>query len=337
MHVLTLDPSVAAEAIPEHSLVCHDVRDAGSSILARKGQPLRRTEVQHLLEQGVESLHLAVPAPGDLTEDDAALRLATAVAGSGVALGSAHYGQVAISSDVRGLLRIDAQRLDRVNSVDGVLVMTAESDLATDAGTQLGVIKCAPLLMPLETVEVVESIGPVVEVTAFVPMRTAFVAPAGRLRGNAFQRATDSLAAALTWHGSTLDTVLAPEASVAALSDAFSRAVAEGAELILAAGAAATDPLDVVFDGLRQAGGEVEQIGIPAEPGTACWIGRLADRAVLGLASCELFGRPGALDLLLPQLLVGEPLDRALLRRIALGGLLLGGPTRVAPYHRTAD
>ena len=52
MHVLRLDPSFEAEAIPEYSLVCHDVRDAGSSILARKGQPLRRTEVQQLLEQG---------------------------------------------------------------------------------------------------------------------------------------------------------------------------------------------------------------------------------------------------------------------------------------------
>ena len=88
---------------------------------------------------------------------------------------------------------------------------------------------------------------------------------------------------------------------MAALSEAFSRAVAEGAELILAAGAAATDPLDVVFDGLRQAGGEVEQIGIPAEPGTACWIGRLDGRAVLGLASCELFGRPGALTCSFPR------------------------------------
>jgi hypothetical protein len=54
---------------------------------------------------------------------------------------------------------------------------------------------------------------------------------------------------------------------------------------------------------------------------------------VLGLASCELFGRPGALDLLLPQLLAGVPLDTDLVRRIALGGLLLGGPSRILPYH----
>ena len=43
----------------------------------------------------------------------------------------------------------------------------------------------------------------------------------------------------------------------------------------------------------------VEQIGIPAEPGTACWVGALGATPVLGLASCELFGQPGALDILL--------------------------------------
>jgi hypothetical protein len=53
---------------------------------------------------------------------------------------------------------------------------------------------------------------------------------------------------------------------------------------------------------------------------------------VLGLASCELFGQPGALDLLLPRLFAGARLDRALLRSLALGGLL-NGPGRVAPYH----
>jgi molybdenum cofactor cytidylyltransferase len=161
----------------------------------------------------------------------------------------------------------------------------------------------------------------------------AFVAPSGRVRGSAFQQATGSLARALEWYGSSLAPTIATETTTSSLAEGFRTALASGADLILAAGAAATDPADIVFDGLRRAGGEVDQIGIPAEPGTACWIGRLEGRPVLGLASCELFGQPGALDLLLPRLLVGEALDRGLLQRIALGGLLVGGPSRVAPYH----
>jgi len=65
------------------------------------------------------------------------------------------------------------------------------------------------------------------------------------------------------------------------------------------------------------------------EPGTACWTGRLGEVQVLGLASCELFGRPGAVDLLLPRLLLGEPLTRSLLARLGAIGLV-----DALPVHR---
>jgi hypothetical protein len=69
----------------------------------------------------------------------------------------------------------------------------------------------------------------------------------------------------------------------------------------------------------------------------ACWIGHLQSTPVPGLASCELFGQPGGLDLLLPRLLTGEQLDRPLLRRLALGGLLKPGNTDVAERRHLAQ
>jgi molybdenum cofactor cytidylyltransferase len=210
-------------------------------------------------------------------------------------------------------------------------------DVPTDADTPLGVVKCAPLFLSMTVLEAVEKIratsGAVIELQSFRTMRVAFIAPTGRVRGNAFQRATAALSHALEWYGSSLAPTIATDTTTPAVAQGYRDALESHVDLILAAGASGTDPADVVFDGLRLAGGRVDQIGIPAEPGTACWIGDLAGTPVLGLASCELFGQPGALDMLLPRLLVGEPLDRGLLRRIALGGLLVGGPSRVAPYH----
>lgn len=318
--------------VPEESLICHDVRNPArrSEVLVRKGSRLAAAEVMALLERGVPEVHLAIPDAGDLAEDEAAARLGAAVAGQGVSVGRPHFGQVSLTSEVRGLLRVRVDRLDAANRQPGVLVVTSQSECAADQGATLAVVKCAPLLMPENVLQAVAAGGAVVEVEAFQPRRVAFLA---RLGDTAFQRATASLAQAVEWYGSPLEQVIRTPSSVTDVAAAFGQALAADAELILAAGAAATDPLDVLFDGLRQAGGEVEQIGIPAEPGTACWIGALAGRPVLGLASCELFGRPGALDLLLPRLFVGERLDGGMLRRIALGGLLTSGPSRVLPYH----
>ena len=101
--------------------------------------------------------------------------------------------------------------------------------------------------------------------------------------------------------------MIGAEASVDGMASAYRELLSAGSELVLAAGATGTDPFDIVFEGLRRAGGEVEQIGIPADraprAGSVTW----APCPVLGLASCELFGRPGALDLLLPRLFTARP------------------------------
>jgi molybdenum cofactor cytidylyltransferase len=324
--------------IPLESVLCHDARDPieRGTVLARKGSRLHADEVAALLRRGLGELHLAVPAPDDLNEDEAAARLAVAIAGPGVRPGRALSGQVSFISDSRGMLRIDTAQVDRINAHDDVLLLTAEGERAVDAETTLGVVKCAPLFMSVHQVEAVENLadgyGPAMQLEPFRALSVAFIAPRERLRGSAFDRACAALSRALEWFGSSLQVVSAAEASGDGLVTAYRQALESNVDLVLVGGAAGTDPLDVVFDGLRQAGGGVEQMGIPAEPGTACWIGTLGSTPVLGLASCELFGQPGALDLLLPRLLTGEPLDRTLLRRLAYGGLLLG-PPRIAPYH----
>jgi hypothetical protein len=332
MRMLSITPQTAE--MPAESIVCHDVRNPTqrSEVLVRKGSSVTATEVTELLGRGVQELHLALPEVDDVSENPAALNIARAIAGSGVSIGEANFGQTNLISAARGMLRVDATRLDRVNAMDGVLVLSAEADRAVESGTTLGVVKCAPLFLPGATLLAVQDLGPVVAVQSFVPKRVALVAPRERLRGGAFDRAQVAIADALQWYGSSLDDVIGADASLEALSAAYRSVRDAGADLILAAGASGTDPLDVVFEGLRVAGGEVIQIGIPAEPGTACWIGRLDAIPVLGLASCELFGQPGALDLLLPRLLTGERLDQELLRSLARGGLLLG-PSRIAPYH----
>jgi molybdenum cofactor cytidylyltransferase len=317
----------------EAGIVCHDVRNPAqrNQVFVRKGAPLSEDEIRTLFERGVQELHIAVPARDDVAEDEAAARLGAAVAGAGVVLDEARFGQTSLRAARRGFLRVDRRLLERVNNCAGVLLLTAEPDRPVDVGTTLGVIKCAPLFLPDQTIQsVVGLAASVVEVETFTSLRVGLVAPRDRLRGGAFDRAQSALGGALAWYGSTLEHALGTEATVDALASAYRDL--ERMDLILAAGASGTDPLDVVFEGLRQAGGTVEQMGIPAEPGTACWIGQLGSAPVLGLASCELFGQPGALDLLLPRLHTGAALDAELLKDLALGGLLLG-PTRIAPYH----
>src|SRR5579859_997333 len=145
MQLLALSATTPSNILPAEGIVCHDVRNPiqRSEVLVRKGSLISAAKVEALLERGIVELHLAVPALDDVAEDDAAVRLAAAIAGEGVGFGGAHFGQVTLTSTVRGLVRIKPDVLEQVNQRAGVLVMTGMPDCATDVGTALGVVKCA--------------------------------------------------------------------------------------------------------------------------------------------------------------------------------------------------
>ena len=314
-------------------VLSHDVRhpEHRREVLLRKGAVLTAADLRLLDERSLAGVHVLVPEPGDVAEDPAAARVAQAVAGPGVLAERPHHGQVALRAAARGLVRVNQAGLDAVNACEGVLVFTAGDGRATDKGTSLGAAKVVPLLVPERTLQMVESVcqseGPVLEVRAFQPCQVALVV-SDRLRGRALAQAQAHLTAKVAWCGSRLESL--PRAGTPAeVAARFRDAVARGADLIFAAGGSATDPTDRLFEGLRLAGGSIDQVGVPVDPGTACWIGHLEACPVLGLASCELFGRLGALDLILPRVLAGEALDRTLVRGLAYGGLLSGGPAPV--------
>jgi molybdenum cofactor cytidylyltransferase len=280
-------------------------------------------------------VHVLVPGPGDLLEDEAAARIAAAVAGDGIRLTEPHNGQVNLIAHRRGWLRVQQCGVEQVNLTDGALLFTSYGERAADEGDVVGGVKCAPLVFDGKTGDALDAYraehGPIVSVEAF-PERTVALVALDRLGETTIDRARKALGASVEWFGSRLDPVIIAPAHENALAEAYQRALAAGADAMLVAGASATDPLDAAFEGLRQAGGTVDQIGVPIEPGTACWTGRLQDRQVLGLASCELFGRPGAIDQLLPRLILGEPLTRKLIARLAAGGLVDS-----LPVHRPLD
>src|SRR5436309_3308094 len=119
-----------AGELPETAAVCHDVRnpEQRNEVLVRKGSLVSDSQIAALLSRGIGELHLAVAACDDVGEDEAAQQLARAAAGDNVACAAAHFGQVSFTSSARGLLRVDANRLDRINTLEGVLVLTGEAD-----------------------------------------------------------------------------------------------------------------------------------------------------------------------------------------------------------------
>src|SRR5207247_114803 len=239
------------------------------------------TILHHLAEDGVTPAALArvhvpiglelgarsAPAlePGDLHEEDAGRRLAAAVAGDGVEVKGYTGGQWTLTATRRGLVRVDTARLAGVNVHQGIAVFTLFDRQPVDRGESVAKAKVTPLAIGGDTVSGVEQAarGGAVSVAAF---RSAALGTVARESLEPKQRARfeGALKTKIDWLGGRLLPVRFAGASPRAVADELSALRAEGADVLIVAGASALDPLDPVFGGLTLLGARMERHGAPA-------------------------------------------------------------------------
>ena len=308
------------------------VHDLGPDL--RKGTVLG---ARHLnLVRLAREVHLVELEPGDLHEDEAARRLAAALAGPGVATQPPVQSQARLVAGHRGLVRVRADLVDAINTLGYLSVFTLMDGQAVAAGEEVAGCKVTPVAVPGRLVAAAEEMcrekGPVVELLAFRPLKT-FVVATERLKPKARELFGAAVTAKLGWYGAEVLGVREVARTEEAVAAVYQEAVALGAQLVLFAGASAIDPLDPAYAELTRAGGDLLQLGAPMHPGSMLWLGRLGQAAIVGVASCAGFGRSSSLDLLLPFVFAYGRADAKDLLRLGHGGLIESAAGRRFPPY----
>jgi len=304
-------------------VLCHDVRDAAGKVALGKGARLDAEAARTLLTLPWDELHLLALEAGDLHEEDAGRRLAASVTGDGIEVKGYSGGQWTLTATRRGLLRVDVARLAAVNVHEGVAVFTLLDRQPVDRGETVAKAKVTPLAIGADTVLAVEQAarGGAVTVAAFRPVALGTVARES-LEPKQRARFESALRTKIDWFGGRLLPVRFAGASPRAVADEMSALRAEGADVLIVAGASALDPLDPVFGGLTLLGARMERHGAPAHPGSLLFLARWQDLPVLGMPTCGMFSQATTFDLVLPRLLAGEAIANAEIAALGHGGLL---------------
>lgn len=322
-------------------VLCQDVsiqRD-GRRLNLLKGRILTVDDIESLRTVGERELHLLELEAGDIHEDEAALRIARAVAGPGLELQGPAESQVKLVVSQRGILGVRADVLKRINSLPWVGVFTLYDGQVVEEGKKVAGVKVAPLAVPERVVTEVEAIcsqaGPVVVVHPLRPLRVT-VLNRERLEESRRLRHEQELIERIDWLGGELTNVTVQNPDDAeALAEGLRQQLEAGADLLIVAGTNSVDPLDVAARGLLAAGGELVRQGMPAHPGSTYWLARLGQAPVLGLSSCGMFSDATVFDILLPRLFAGLPVDADFLAGLGHGGLLTSEMRfRFPPYGR---
>ena len=291
-----------------------------------------------------DPVSVLVPEPGELHEDDAALRLAAAVAGPGLVQRGPSQSRLDLLAEAAGVLNVRVVELERINRIDPLEVFTAFDGQVVDAGDLVASVKVAPHLVDAATVDAGARIAgfgshPLVWVAPFIPGRVGVVVKES-VRATARARFEASVHAKIEGLGSTIESIEYVEDDAEAVEAALAGFVRrpDPLDLVLTAGAASTDPLDACFVAIAALGGRIVRRGVPAHPGSMLWLARIGGTAILGLPTCGAYSKATAADLLIPRLLSGEKPSEATVAKLGHGGILTRSQRfRFPAYARELD
>jgi molybdenum cofactor cytidylyltransferase len=291
-----------------------------------------------------EPVTVLIPEPGELHEDDAALRLAASVAGPGLTVRGPSQSRVDLIAEADGVLNVRVADLERVNRIDPLEVFTAFDGQVVARGDLVASVKIAPHLIEASVVDMGARLAgfganPLVWVAPFVPSRVGVIVKES-VRGTARSRFEKSVRSKIEGLGSTIEAIEYVDDDPDAVETAMAGFVRrpDPVELILTAGAASTDPLDACFVAIASLGGRVVRRGVPAHPGSMLWLARIGRTAILGLPTCGAYSKATAADLLLPRLLSGEPASEKTVAKLGHGGILTRSQRfRFPAYARELD
>ena len=269
-----------------------------------------------------------VASGNELHEDEAALRLAKAIAGPGLDARGPNQSRLDLIASVDGVVHVRIVELERINRLDPLEVFTVFDGQVVEKGDLVASVKIAPHLVDAGVIDAGARIAgfgsqPIVEIAPFAPRRVGIVVKES-VRATAKERFEASVRAKIEGLGSEILDIVYVEDDADAVETAVGRFTrgAETADLILTAGSASTDPEDAFFVAIDALGGRVVRHGVPSHPGSMLWLARVGGTSILGLPTCGAYSKATAADLLLPRLLAGEPASEATVAKLGHGGIL---------------
>ncbi|GKX35957.1 MAG: 4-diphosphocytidyl-2C-methyl-D-erythritol kinase [Rhizobiaceae bacterium MnEN-MB40S] len=316
------------------AVLAHSVK-AGARRL-RKGTVLGEEEIAFLGDAGVSEVIAARLEAGDVGEDAAATRLGEAMVEPGLTAEPASTGRVNLLARWNGLFRVDRDRVDAFNRIDTAITLATVPDYTTLlAGEMAATVKIIPLAVAesrlSEALALLEG-DAVLRVKPFEPRAVGLVATElPSLKTSVMDKTARLLAQRLTASGSQIKSERRVPHDAKAVAEAI-RVSAENCELIVVFGASAVvDEQDVIPAAIEIAGGAVERVGMPVDPGNLLVLGRLGKIPVIGAPGCARSPKENGFDWVLARILAGEAPTSDVIAGMGVGGLLAEIPSRPSP------
>jgi molybdenum cofactor cytidylyltransferase len=320
----------------EGAILAHSLRLGNTAL--KKARVLSPADLELIAGAGLTRIVVARLDPGDVSEDEAARRVAAAAAGAEVEVAAPFTGRANLFSRSHGVLVFDRDRLDRLNLVDEAITLgTLPPFAVVEPRMMVATVKIIPFAALSEAVErcvaaaALES--PLLRVAPFLPRSVGLIQT--RLPGlkeSILDKTREVTVGRLKTLGCRLVLEERCGHATAELVPLIRDAMGHGIDILLIHGASAIlDRRDVIPAAIVAAGGRIDHFGMPVDPGNLLLLGHVGERPVLGLPGCARSPKVNGFDWVLERLVAGLPVGPGEIMRMGSGGLLAEIPSRPLP------
>lgn len=319
-------------------ILCHDLtriipgKEKGAAF--RKGHVVTEEDIPELLAMGKEHLYVWEMNDGMLHEDEAAQVLSDITVGKAQNMTRTEpkEGKIEIMASEDGLLKIDREKLDLINSMGELMIATVHGDFPVKKGDKLAGTRIIPLSISKEKMEEAKRIAgdePILRILPIKKVKYGIVTTGSEVYKGLIE---DKFGPVLKhkmdeYDGELIEQILLPDDKERITNAIKVLAFDKKCDVVLVSGGMSVDPDDKTPGAIKDTGADIVTYGAPVLPGAMFLLSYLECEGrsvpVMGLPGCIMYAGRTIFDLVLPRVLAGERLKLEDISHYGEGGLCL--------------
>lgn len=316
-------------------ILCHDItqiiKDVTKDVVFKKGHVVREEDIPVLLSTGKENLYVWEKQEGMLHEDEAAEILYSICKNEHMKPSPVKEGKIEVIADADGLLKIDSERLFKINSLGEMMIATRHGNTIVKKGDKLAGTRIIPLIIEQEKMKKAQEIGDGKPIIAILPFRYKKIGIVTTGSEVFHGRIKDTFGPVVIDKFSEFDSEILGHTIVDDNKEEISAAilsyVENGADVVVCTGGMSVDPDDCTPGAIRDTGAEIITYGAPVLPGAMILIAYYNYNGkkvpVIGLPGCVMYSKRTIFDLILPRIMADDEIEKSDIDRLGQGGLCL--------------
>jgi hypothetical protein len=292
----------------------------------RRGHVISESDLVVLRDIGKSHIKILELAPDDVHEDEAAESLARMLAGDGIEVKLPGEAWADLVASRTGLLKVDVDRLRRLNLLDDLIIATRHTNSPVKVGDTVARAKVRGLAVRQAVLDEAQVLAggssKVAEVLPYRAVRAGAVITGREIfEGRKKDAFEPLLRQRLEEYGSALVHAEIVPDELTEVSRAITSALALGLDMIFVTGGGSPD--DCTSESISRSAEEVVFHGVPVAPGAMTVLAYAKGVPILGVPGGLLAWPRGFFDLVFPRLLAGERLSKGEIAEYGHGGLCL--------------